>query len=157
MVPEGFKPLTGVLRSKVADGKVRYRSGQSQVSRTGKSGITDLKVPYQFQKVRTQFDQSPVSDFKSPVSRRGLGKNAEGFRRNRGGVCVWGGSTGVYRVGAQVCVYQVDTDHHRPVRRAEMIKPPRTNAALLVYYERPVKVGVKPKGLSPPPSGTKNA
>ena len=38
----------------------------------------------------------------------------------------------VYRVGAQVCVYQVDTDHHRPVRRAEMIKPPRTNAAVLV-------------------------
>ena len=31
------------------------------------------------------------------------------------------------------------------VRRAEMIKPPRTNAAVLVYYERPVKVGVKPK------------
>ena len=30
-------------------------------------------------------------------------------------------------------------------------------AAVLVYYERPVKVGVNPKGLSPPPSGTKNA
>ena len=26
-----------------------------------------------------------------------------------------------------------------------MIKPPRTNAMVLVYYERPVKVGVKPK------------
>ena len=34
---------------------------------------------------------------------------------------------------------------NRPVRRAEMIKPPRTNAVVLVYYERPVKVGVKPK------------
>ena len=51
----------------------------------------------------------------------------------------------VYGVGTQVCVYQVDTDHHRPVRRAEMIKPPRTNAVVLVYYERPVKVGAKPK------------
>ena len=87
MDPEGFKPLTGVLRSKVTDGKVRYRRGRSPVSRTGKSGITDLKVPYQFQKVRTQFDQSPVSDFKSPVSRRG---------------CF--GRTGVYQVGTQVCI-----------------------------------------------------
>ena len=100
MDPDGFKPLTGVLRSKVADGKVGYRYRQSPVSRTGKSGITDLKVPYQFQKVRTQFDQSPVSDFKSPVLRRG----ALGTQVCIGWVhrCVSGGYTGVYRVGAQV-------------------------------------------------------
>ena len=42
MGPDGFKPLTGVLRSKVADGKVGYHR-----------------------------PQSPVSDFKSPVLRRG--------------------------------------------------------------------------------------
>ena len=51
MGPDGFKPLTGVLRSKVADGKVGYRYRQSPVSRTGKSGITDLKVPYPISKV----------------------------------------------------------------------------------------------------------
>ena len=100
MGPDGFKPLTGVLRSKVADGKVRYRRGRSPVSRTGKSGITDLKVPYQFQKVRTQFDQSPVSDFKSPVSRRG---------------CF--GYTGVYRVDTQVCIELV----HRSLRKRHRV------------------------------------
>ena len=108
MDPDGFKPLTGVLRSKVADGKVGYRYRQSPVSRTGKSGITDLKVPYQFQKVRTQFDQSPVSDFKSPVSRRWCfgytGVYQVGTQVCIRWVhrCVSGGYTGVYRVGAQV-------------------------------------------------------
>ena len=72
MDPDGFKPLTGVLRSKVADGKVGYRYRQSPVSRTGKSGITDLKVPYPISKVRYRGGLTMES-------RRGLGENAEGF------------------------------------------------------------------------------
>ena len=72
MDPEGFKPLTGVLRSKVADGKVGYRCRQSPVSRRGCFGYTGV---YQ---VGTQ------------VCMRWVHR------------CVSGGYTGVYRVGAQV-------------------------------------------------------
>ena len=86
MGPEGFKPLTGVLRSKVADGKVGYRYRQSPVSRTGKSGITDLKVPY------------PISK----VPYRGGGALGTQVCIRWVHRCVSGGYTGVYRVGAQV-------------------------------------------------------
>ena len=79
MDPDGFKPLTGVLRSEVADGKVSYRRGRSPVSRTGKSGITDLKVPY-----------------------RGGGALGTQVCIRWVHRCVSGGYTGVYRVGAQV-------------------------------------------------------